>query len=636
MIGCRSSGRTRFIRLGLLAALACVLPDAAPAQTRGPILLGPPVPLGPAAPTGPGAPAVVPTPPAVPPAASAPAASAPGAAPATPPSSAPPPAADARTAAPRTTADGAIRIEGLSRLTADAAGTLTPDRGGLRTDLWNGTPGRIALRLVALLPASPDSPALRGLQRRLLLSSGPAPADIAEGELLVERARRLLAMGALDELGALAAVVPGRDDDPALARVMVERALAAGEDAAACDRHDAIAGRADDRFWVKVGVVCDLRRGDAGKAELGVRLLAEIGQADGLLQELVQLAVAGRGTGPHRLTGASPVHLAAARVAGLAIDPDVSAIDSLAVLVALARGAGNPPFAARLAAADRAERSGAVATEVLTALYAEVAVQGGSIDGALKVAEADPGAYGRALLWRAADATADPAQRVRVIRKALEIAGDAAAWRQTARVFAPLIRRLAAGPATAEFAPDAVRALVAAGDAAAARPWLDWLAARAAAGNPTARAAASSAWMVARIAGGDRLAPYQEAAVSEWWDGLRASEPGRASDLGAASLTLMHALGAPIGADAWRGLAGAPPTLPYEAPTAAFRNGVTAGAAAGRLAETVALACAGFGAAPLEDIDPTAVAGVAAALRRLGLEDDARRLAGEAAVAYGL
>lgn len=619
MTGCRSSGRLRFVGLGFLAALALVLPDPAPAQTRGPILLGPPAPLGPV--PSPGAPPVAP-PPIAPPEAAPPGAA--------------PPGAETRPAAPRTTADGAIRIEGLSRLTADAAGTLTPDSGGLRTDLWNGTPGPIALRLVSLLPAAPDSPALRSLQRRMLLSSGPAPADVAEGELLVERARRLLAMGALDELGALAAVVPGRDDDPSLARVMVERALAVGEDVAACDRHDAIAGRAGDRFWVKVGVVCDLRRGDAAKAEFGVRLLAEIGQADALLQELVQLAVAGRGPGRHRLAGAAPVHLAAARVAGLAIDPDVSEIDSLPVLVALARGSGSPPFGARLAAADKAERSGAVATEALTALYAEVAVQGGSIDSVLRVAEADPGAYGRALLWRAADATADPAQRVRVIRKALEIAEDASAWRQSARTFAPLIRRLDAGPATADFAPDAVRALVAAGDAAAARPWLEWLVTRAASGDPQARATARQAWVVARIGGGDQLAPYQEAAVSEWWDGLRTSDPERASNLGAAALTLMHALGAPIGADAWRGLASAPPTLPYEAPTAAFRNGVASGAAAGRLAETVALACAGFGGAALEEIDPTALAGVAAALRRIGLEDDARRLAGEAAVAYGL
>jgi len=101
-------------------------------------------------------------------------------------------------------------------------------------------------------------------------------------------------------------------------------------------------------------------------------------------------------------------------------------------------------------------------------------------------------------------------------------------------------------------------------------------------------------------------------------------------------LTLMHALGAPIGPDAWRGLASAPSTNPYEAPTAAFRNGVTAGSEAGRVAETVALASAGFGEVPLEEIDPTAIALVVAGLRHLGLEDGARWLAGEAALAYGL
>ncbi|WP_323792991.1 hypothetical protein, partial [Nocardioides sp.] len=180
------------VGLGLLVASALVDPNMPQAQTRGPILLGPPTPLSPGNDT-------LVTPPA------------------------PPPILQPipERAAPRTTADGSIRIEGLKRLTVDAAGSLTPDSGGLRTDLWAGTPGPIALRLVALLPAAPDSRALRDLQRRLLLSSGPAPADLpTEGALLVARAERLLAMGALDELAALALVAPGRDDEPEIARVL--------------------------------------------------------------------------------------------------------------------------------------------------------------------------------------------------------------------------------------------------------------------------------------------------------------------------------------------------------------------------------------------------------------------------------
>lgn len=611
MTACRSSGRRLLAGAGLLASLALAGAGATLAQTRGPILLGPPAPLAPGAPdAAPSAPALAP--PAVVPRAPEP-------------------------AAPRTTADGAIRIEGLTRLTADAAGPLGADGAGLRSDLWSGTPGPVALRLVALLPAGPDSRALRQLQRRLLLTAGPAPADLpSEGVLLTARADRLLAMGALDELAALAAVIPGRDDDPDLARPMVARALALGEDENACRRHEAVAARADDHYWVKVGVVCDLWRGNVAKAEFGARLLGEIGEPDTLLQELVQAKIAGHSGGAMRLAGAEPVHLAAARIAGVSIDPDVDAIESLPVLVALARGIGEVSFAARLAAAERAERAGALATDALIALYTEVAVQSGPVEGALRAAEADPSAHARALLWRTADANAEPATRARVIGKALEIAEDAPAWRQTARVFAPLIRRLDIGPATDAIAADAIRALVAAGEAAAARPWMEWLRTRAAGGDSRSVVAARKVWPVALIGGGDLLTPYDEESVAAWWAELRESEPDEASDLGAAALTLMEALGAPIGLDAWRGLAGAPPTSPYEVPTAAYRNGIAAGAAAGRLAETVALACAAFGDVPLDAIDPTAVAGTVAALRRIGLEDDARLLAGEAAVAYGL
>lgn len=629
MTACPSSGRRRVAApgrraaLGVVASLVLTVAAAvsADAQSRGPVLLGPPTPLGPAAPPASGSDSAPPSAP--------------------PPLFVPPPADTAAPAAagPRTTADGAIRIEGLGRLTTDAVGTLTPESGGLRTDLWQGTPGPIALRLVALLPAAPNAQALRDLQRRLLLSSGPGPSGLTgEGRLLAARAERLLAMGALDELGALARMVPGRADDPALARPLAERAAAVGDDATACGHHDAVAARADDRFWVKLGIVCDLWRGDIAKAELGVRLLGEIGEADALLQDLVQLAVpgAGRSGGPARLVGAEPLHLAAARLAKAAVDPDVMQIDSLPVLVALARGIGDPPFAARLAAAERAEEAGALGTQALIDLYRDIAVDGGTVDGALLAAEADQSAYARGLLWRTADANGDPGQRARVIRKALEIAEDGTAWRQTARLFAPLVRRLTIQPSVEAMAPDAVRVLVAAGQPAAARPWLEWLRTRADAGSPDARLALRRLWVAARIGGGDLLVPYQEAAVSAWWDDRRDNDPDGASNLGGAALSLLDALGAPIGVDAWRGLAALPPTTPYEAPTAAFRNGVAAAAAAGRLAEAVALACAGFGDVPLEEIDPTAVAGVVGALRALGLEDDARRLAGEAAVAYGL
>lgn len=622
MTVCRSSARRRhgaapWRIVAVLAVLIAAGPQPAAAQTRGPILLGPPTSLSPAAPPSPdGDPA---------PALQAP------------PLFAPPPAGRAASAPARTTADGAIRIEGLTRLTADAAGTLTPDSGGLRTDLWHGTPGPIALRLLALLPSAPDSQAVRGLQRRLLLSSGPAPADLpAEGALLAARAERLLAMGALDELGALARAVPGRADDPALARPFAEAALAVGEDDRACGYHDAVAARADDRFWVRLGVVCDLWRGDAVKAEFGARLLGEIGEHDPLLQEFVQVAVAGAAGGAHRLVAAGTLDLAAARIVKAPIDPDVAAIESLPVLVSLARGIGNPPFAARLAAAERAERAGAISAEALIELYADITVEAGPVAGALRAAAADQTAYARALLWRTADVNGDPGQRAQVIRTALDLAGDGSSWRQTARLFAPLIRRLNIGPAAEPLAPDAIRMLVAAGEPAAARPWLEWLRTRADAGNPDARTALRRLWIVARIGGGDLLVPYQEAAVAAWWDELRVTDPGAASNRGGAALTLLDALGAPIGVDAWRGLASTPATHPYAAPTAAFRNGVVAGADAGRLAETVLLAAAGLGEVPLDALDPTAVAGVVRALRRLGLEDDARRLAGEAAVAYGL
>jgi len=539
--------------------------------------------------------------------------------------------------APRTTADGAIRIETLDRLAVDTVGTLSTTTGGLDGELWRGTPGGIAERLVRLLPAAPGSHGLRDLARRLLLTTGPVPKDLtAPGALVTRRAERLLAMGALDELAALTRVLPDGFMTLELARVLAEHAFAIGDDVTACALNDRFVGDSGGYFWIKATVVCDFRAGNMAKVDFGARLLAEISAPDPLLIELAQAATGGRPEAAVRLEGAEPVHVALARVAGVPIDPDAAAITSLPVLVALSRGAAAPPFTAQLAVAEKAERAGAIEARGVTDLYAEVSLQADSLDKALSVAEADPGPYARAILWRAAEAQTVPVARAQTIAKAFEIAEGKAGWSQTARLFGGLLASLQPDALLDWFTEDAVRGLIAAGDHVAATPWMERLRRIAASGDPTARAAWRRLWPLARIAGGDSLVQFDAAAVDGWWEWLKAADPAAASGRAAMALALMDSLGAPVGAGAWPGLAAVPPTTRYATPGAAFVLGLRASVADGRLGETVALAVAALGEVPLDVLDPLAIAETARALRLVGLEADARRLATEAALAHGL
>ncbi|MDF1792112.1 MAG: hypothetical protein P1U88_09390 [Thalassobaculaceae bacterium] len=604
--------------VGLLAgaSLVVLVPDRATAQIGAPIQIGPP-PINP--PTD-----------------------APGSAlPAFP--IEPPPAGQSVTPAfqvapqPRTTSDGAITIDRLQRLTLDATGTLTPAIGGLRADYWNGTPGEIALRLVALMPAAPDSRALRDLGRRALLSAGPAPADLTpEGALLQGRAERLLAMGAIDDLGVLGDRIPGDRVSLGLSRPLAEAAFARSDDAWACGLYDRLTQTATDAFWIKVAMVCDARAGRQAKVDFGARLLSEIGEEDELMMALAQAAATGQTGVEFRMGGAGPVHLALARVAGLKIDPDIPAIQSLPVLVGIARGSASAPFAIRLEAAEKAERSGAIAPQEVTNLYSEVSVSIASVDAAIAAAEADPGPLSRAILWRVAEGQTVPVARAQAVAKAMEMAEDDGAWRQTVRLFSRFLVSLDPGPDLDWFAENAVRGLVAAGDIRAARPWIDRMRRLSASGSDDASLAWLRLWAAVRVAGGDEVTPYDEAAVARWWEHLRSIDPQQASLRGAAALALMAALGDPIGNDAWRGLVSEPSIDVSAVPGTAYAFAIRAAGESQRLGETVALCVAAPGETALGEIAVPALADIVRALVAVGLEPEARRFAAEAALAHGL
>lgn len=537
----------------------------------------------------------------------------------------------------RTTIDGSITIDPLARLTVDATGTLTPAIGGLRADFWNGTPGEIALRLVSLVPAAPDSRVLRDLERRALLSAGPAPRDLSpEGVLLLLRAERLLAMGAIDDLAVLGERIPGDRMPAQMSRPLTEAAFARGEDDRACGLYEGLTATAADTFWIKVAAVCDARAGRDAKVDFGARLLSELGDEDELFAALAQAATTGQTGAPFRMGGAGPVHLALARVADLKIEPDASSIDSLPVLVALARGSGNVPFAQQLEAAEKAERAGALPSREVTGLYDAVSVSTGSIETAIAAAEADPGPLSRAILWRVTEAQTAPAARAQTIAKAMAMAEDDETWRQTVRLFAPFLIALDPGSDVDWFAEDAVRGLMAADEFRAARPWLERLRRLESAGTGAASTAWLRLWAPVRLAGGDPVVSFDDAAVARWWEHLRSIDPQQATLRGSAALALMAALGDPVGSDAWRGLVSAPTVDIRAVPEAAFAFAIRAAADSRRLGETVMLCVAAPGETPLGEIAIPALADMVRALVAVGLEPEARRLATEAALAHGL
>jgi len=134
---------------------------------------------------------------------------------------------------PRALVPEAITVTPLDAPTVDAVGLLPADRLGLPRDLWGPAPSAELARGMARL--TPDmAPALQRLTLALLLAELAPPGDAeGRGALFLARLDRLIAFGALDQALALVEAA-GPDQSPALFARWFDAALLAGDPAPAC------------------------------------------------------------------------------------------------------------------------------------------------------------------------------------------------------------------------------------------------------------------------------------------------------------------------------------------------------------------------------------------------------------------
>ncbi len=578
--------------------------------------------------------------PAAPPPAAAPVAAAPAPAIAAP----EPPGGEDAAAGP---AKAGIGVGGLAGVALETVGTLDAASGGFPHDMWAGTPRAVVARLVDLMPAAMASPAARDLRRRLLLTAAEAPAGPegpAGDSLLAARARALFRGGEVAAARRLLGAAAPLHRDEALARLAADAAFLAGGAglARACAAAGDWVALSGDAYWQKARAFCAAANGEWERAEFGVRLLVELGEEDEVFLALMRRLSGEEGSAPGMDAAAlRPLDVAMARAARVAL-PVAGAEEAPAW--ALAAYADDPAVAAdfRLAMAERAERRGAVAAADLATLYAATAPGDPAGDGD-EAAAAPWGPADRAALYRAALAQNSPFGRAQAIAQASGIAAARGSLAATARLYAPMLRGIAPESAFGWFAADAALLHVAAGGGVdAARRWMA-LARREAALDAQARAGWDRAWPAIRLAAGG--AEPEPARLSAWLDDRpEGSARGTALVLG-----LFEALGDPVPETAWRGLAmarepeGAPPdgNGAGDAPAArpgfgfAAARALAEAARAGRLGETVALAILAAGTRPFAAAPAADLAGAVAALRTVGLEDEARRLAFEIALAAG-
>lgn len=526
-----------------------------------------------------------------------------------------------------------VAVDALPPIAVDAVGWPDAARA-LDRNVWRGTSRDAVVERLRALPIAAASPTLQALQMRLMTAAAdppPATADQPAGAFLVARLLVLLRAGAWEPVIELVQRTPADSRLPAIARVDAEARFLAGDHDGACRAITAAVGQADpaDAFWPRALAFCQAVTGDDAAAALSLTLLREAGADDQRFHALVG-ALAGAGDRPTiELDGPpepDPLFVAAARAAG-ARPPAGWAETGAPWLTRVLADATGLPMGLRLVAAERAHAAGAVAAETVRTLYREaVAAQPGG-SGAVATA------FARAEAFRRAEAATIDLDRADAVIKALDDSRQTARYAPTADLYRDLLVSFEPTPTLISRSGELVPALLALGAVESAVVWLEV-------------AQAESEFNSAALEAGVKAAPYialldpafdDDARLTRWAALAEGDGAQRAAVLAVAFQGLGRRVPPALATAAAPAMPAVPdPGAPSEVTAAAAPSEVTAAAAAGQVGETL------LGVLMLPPPegpgrwDVSTVAAAVAALRRVGLEHEARDLALEAATARGL
>lgn len=264
---------------------------------------------------------------------------------------------------------GAVQVTRLDQTNPDHTGTQSARRAGLPVDLWAGSDPVVLAQLVLSTPAR--LPAMQNLMRRVLTAQlTPPQQSSAEspshpGQLFLARADRLLDMGALQSAqGLLIAAGPG---EPEIFRRMFDIALLEGDESRACAIMDSTPGIAPS-FAARI--FCLAQTGDWAAAAVSLHGAEALGLIDERRAILLTHFLDDAFVDSDQLLDPSdrmtPIEFRIHEAIGQPLPTT-----SLPVAFAQSDLRINNGFKARVEAAERLVRAGALSPQQLRSIYAE-------------------------------------------------------------------------------------------------------------------------------------------------------------------------------------------------------------------------------------------------------------------------
>jgi len=366
---------------------------------------------------------------------------------------------------------GSIEVNSLQEINPDSGGTLSDADGGFGADMWQGVKRTSAEKLITLLPVNAASPTVRDIMRRLLLTTAIAPAGNGKpGNLIRLRIKTLAAMGERQSVMDLLELTRGKIQDDSLIQLEANALLLATDNARACALASEQIQKTDADFWQKLFTFCQILSGDIDKAQLSASLMQEANIVDDLFYQLIDSFSSGEAPVIETMPNPTPLQLAMARAAKARLPVDTANTDNPGILRAIAMSP-NASKGLRLEAAERAEATGTLSVEALRQLYNSVEFSDQDLANPLSRADVEFGPTIRALLFHSALIQTIPTAQAEAVARAFQLAREEGRYPSTVRVFLPLLKQLPPSRDLIWFAPEVVRALLFTGDFETASIW---------------------------------------------------------------------------------------------------------------------------------------------------------------------
>ena len=364
----------------------------------------------------------------------------------------------------------------------DLAPVASSDGSGLPYELWTGLDVAALEGLIAKLDIPPRSPAIHNLWRRLITSSITAPGGSSDGRFNAVRAEALYRSGLLDDAAKVAtADASALAANPALGALAAKIEIGRGDAAKGCEivktfiaRKAQLPKKLQGEALLMTGI-CAASGGNPNGAGLAAEFAREdkslaSGPDDAVSLAALDAIATGHKTPARGLKSVSLLQYRAFAFAGGVETRAIFDHGEPALLAALTNTQTAPP-ALQLAAGEAAARVNAITPDTLASLYRAHGAQ--TTPEALLAAnatKADPPLH-RAALFKAAEAERTPLKKVRVMRALLDDAKRAGLYLQTLDMLAKTAEGLQPVPEIGWFAETGIEISLASNNPARARLW---------------------------------------------------------------------------------------------------------------------------------------------------------------------